>query len=155
MIFGTSHSLQSKLSADEIRKKLQGQHFKVHDLDFEVMEREGILKIIPHTELKEEKIYTLPITHLLLDNEGGVTKIKLKSKPRRIDIGGPNIALIFILFITGTGIAIFLADLAKYRMASYILMFLGTFLLLIFFFRMNQGYYDYIRKIKVWVKSNV
>ena len=91
----------------------------------------------------------------MLNNDGGGTKIKIKSKPRRIDIGGPNIALIFILFITVTGIAIYITDMAKYLMAAYILMALGAFLLIIFFYRMNQGYYDYIRKIRAWIKSNI
>jgi len=153
MIFRTSSSIKSTLPKKDLYIKLKGQHFKVHQLDFEVMERYGMLKIIPHTEYNDERIYTLPITHLHLQDDVGGTTIKIKSKPRRIDIGGPKIALIFILFITLTGVIVYLSEMAQYYTAAYILMVLGVVFLFIFFYRMNNGYYDYIRKIKAWVKS--
>lgn len=155
MIFRRSYSLNAHLSGEEMRKKLIGKHFDVHGLDFEVMEKEGIMKIIPHTEFAEEKVYTLPITHLIVQEDGGKTKIKMKCKPRRIDIGGPTIALFFILFITAAGIIMYLSHLEDYGSLSFILMGFGALMLIIFGLRMNAGYFDYIRKIKKWVKSNI
>jgi len=155
MIFRRSYTIKSSLSQNEIRQKLIGQHFKVHELDFEVMDKQGIMKIIPHTELAEEKVYTLPITHLIVKENGGQTKIKIKSKPRRIDIGGPTIALFFIFFIMAAGVTMYMSGEPDYTNASYALLGIGLVMLLLFAFRMGNGYFDYIKKIKAWVKEQV
>ncbi len=155
MIFRRSYTISTNLSHDEIRKKLIGKHFKVHGLDFEVMDKRGIMKVIPHTELAEEKVYTLPITHLLLKESNGKTKIKMKSKPRRIDIGGPTIALFFIIFITIAGVAMLYSGEADYTKAAWGMIGIGILMMLFFAFRMGNGYFDYIKKIKAWVRSQV
>jgi hypothetical protein len=155
MIFRRSYTINTSLSKDEIRDKLIGQHVKVHGLDFEVMDKGGIMKVIPHTELAEEKVYTLPITHLLIKESGGKTKIKMKSKPRRIDIGGPTIALFFILFMMIAGVAMLYSGETDYTKAAYGMIGIGLVLLLVFALRMGSGYFDYIKKIKSWVKSQV
>lgn len=156
MIFRRSYTLNSNLSPTEIKNKLGGKHFDVHNLDFEVMERDGILKVIPHTELAgDDKVYTLPITHILTNKSDSGSGIKLKFKPRRIDIGGPTIGLIFVLVFIALGIALYINDAKGYKVESLVLMGLGGVLLVGFFYRMNQGYFDYIRKIKAWVKSKV
>lgn len=157
MIFRRSSTVTSSLSENEIRKKLIGQHFKVHGLDFEVMDKNGTMKVIPHTELAEEKVYTLPITHIIPKESSGKTKIKIKikSKPRRIDIGGPTIALFFIFFITVAGVAMLYSGETDYTKAAYGMIGIGALMFLFFAFRMGNGYFDYIRKIKAWVKSQV
>jgi len=155
MIFRRSYTLKSNLTEKEIRQKLTGQHFKVHDLDFEVMDKGGVLKVIPHTELAEEKVYTLPITHLIPKAVGDKTKIKIKSKPRRIDIGGPTIALFFIIFIMVAGVLMYMSGEPDYTKASFGMIGIGIVLLLIFAYRMSKGYFDYISKIKAWVKSKI
>lgn len=156
MIFRRSYSLNSNLSKSEIQQKLSGKHFDVHNLDFEIMERDGILKVIPHTELADDdKVYTLPITHINMSESGSKTHIRLNFKPRRIDIGGPTIGLIFVLVFLAIGIALYMHDKESYKIESMVLMGLGSVLLVGFFYRMNKGYFDYIRKIKAWVKSKI
>ncbi len=154
MIFRRSHTINVNISKDEIRKKLIGKHFDVHGLDFEVMEKDGTMKVIPHTELAEEKVYTLPITHLRVVEKNGKNQIKMKFKPRRIDIGGPTIALFFIVFIMIAGITMYMSGEDDYKMASFGMVGFGLLMLVFFGLRMNAGYFDYIRKIRSWVKSN-
>ncbi len=155
MIFRRSSTISTSLSQKEVREKLIGQHFKVHGLDFEVMDKGGVMKIIPHTELAEEKVYTLPITHLIPKESGGKTKIKIKSKPRRIDIGGPTIALFFIVFIMAAGAIMLFSGETDYTKAAYAMLGLGFVALLFFAMRMGSGYFDYIRKIRTWIKSEI
>jgi hypothetical protein len=92
---------------------------------------------------------------LLIKESGGKTKIKMKSKPRRIDIGGPTIALFFILFMMIAGVAMLYSGETDYTKAAYGMIGIGLVLLLIFALRMGSGYFDYIKKIKSWVKSQV
>lgn len=156
MIFRRSYTFTTKYSREELRQRMEGKHIDVHGLDFEVMDKSGMLKIIPHTELAEEKVYTLPITHLICtDKTDGSIKLKLKFKPRRIDIGGPTIALFFIFFITVAGIVMFMSGEADYTNASLGMIGFGIVMLIIFALRMNAGYFDYIRKIKAWVKTKI
>lgn len=155
MIFKRSYSFRSKMSSQDLRQKLKGEHLKVHDLDFEIMEKEGILKIIPHAEMNDEKVYTLPITHLHFNDEtGGGSRVKMKSKARRTDIGGPNLVIIFCAFLLIAGIIMFISD-EHYRTASYILIAIAILFFSILWYRMEMGYFDYIRKIRAWLKSHV
>jgi hypothetical protein len=157
MLFRRQATFRSKQSPDNLRTKIKGEHLKIHDLDFEIMEKEGILKIIPHTEYAEEKIYTLPITHVTFEDDGsGGSKVRMKSKPRRIDIGGPNLVMVFSLFIflAGLGLYVFMQD-EGYDVASKILMGIGGLILIFFWYRMSVGYFDYIRKQKKWLKSHI
>lgn len=156
MIFRRSYNYTTKHSRQELRQQLEGKHIDIHGLDFEVMDKSGTLKIIPHTEYEEDKVYTLPITHLICsDRSDGGVDLKVKFKPRRIDIGGPYIGLTFVLFIIALGVGLYIHDKANYELESLVMVGLGSALLIGFFYRMNQGYYDYIRKIKKWVKSKL
>ncbi len=157
MLFKRTYTLTSKHTPDNLRSKIKGEHLNIHNLDFEIMEKEGILKIIPHTEYAEEKIYTLPITHVTFEENGtGGSKVKMKSKPRRIDIGGPSLVLAFslFLFLAGLGLFLFMQD-QGYDIASYILMFVGSIIFIFFWYRMGAGYFDYISKQKKWIASQL
>ncbi len=155
MIFRRYYTLQSKKNPDEIKQHLIGQHLKVHDLDFEISHRDGDVKIIPHAEV-EEHVYTLPITRLRLTaTDSGNTIIKMRSKPRRIDIGGPYLIMIFVLFMIIAGILLYVLGEGKYNNTSYILCGIAILIFAILWFRLEMGYFDYIRKIKKWVKSHV
>ena len=61
MVFSRTYRYNSNLSAEDIRRRLTGQHMKVHNLDFEVSEKGQMLRIIPHAE-DVESVKTLPIT---------------------------------------------------------------------------------------------
>lgn len=154
MIFRSYTSIPSKKSVEELKKHLLGQHLQIHDLDFEIIERNGFIKIIPHAEI-ENHIYTLPITRLqLIATENG-TMIKALSKPRRIDVGGPLMLIIFVAFSLVAAILLYFYGGEDYHNTSYILIGIGFAVLLFLTLRLQQGYYDYIRKINRWVKSHV
>ncbi len=156
MIFRRSYNYNTKLSRTQLREKLEGKHFDIHGLDFECMDRDGVLKIIPHTEWEDDKVFTLPITHLICaDKTDGSIDLKIKFKPRRIDIGGPTIALVFILVFLFLGLGFYFSSAATYKTESLVMAIIGGVLLIIYGFRMNAGYFDYIRKIRKWVKSKI
>lgn len=152
MLFIKRFTIESKKSSSQLKSELVGKHLKVHDLDFEVSQKENDLKIIPHAEY-EDHIYTLPITKLkLIDKQGG-TIIKGICKPRRIDIGGPYLLMIFIVFAVIAAIALILYGDGDYNLSAYILLGISIATYALLFFRMEQGYFDYIRKIKQWTKA--
>ena len=39
---------------DDIKVRLLGKHVKVHNLDFEVSEKDRIIRVIPHAEQENE-----------------------------------------------------------------------------------------------------
>ncbi len=114
MIFKRTYRYNSPLQAEDIRQRLIGKHIQVHHLDFEILEREKMLKIIPHAE-DTNAVKTLPITHVEMQGAGSSgTKITLTSKPRRIDIGGPYLIVIFCLFcIVGASVLYLMNPLGK------------------------------------------
>jgi len=154
MIFRRYSTIQSNKNAEDVKRYLLGQHFKVHVLDFEISEKDGDIKIIPHAE-HEEHIYTLPITRLRFAPSSKGSTIKMMSKPRRIDIGGPYLIMIFVTFMVIAGIMLYLLGEGKYENTAYILGGLGILIFGFLWFRLERGYFDYIRKINKWVKANV
>lgn len=154
MIFRRYYTIQSTKNTEELRNSLVGQHLKVHVLDFEVKELNGDVKIIPHAE-DEDHIYTLPITRLRFGKNNKGTTIKMVSKPRRIDIGGPYLVMFFVIFSLLAGIMIFMFGQGKYNNTGYILLGLSVLVFALLWFRLEMGYFDYIRKIRNWVKEHV
>ncbi|HNB81648.1 MAG TPA: hypothetical protein PLP34_02210 [Chitinophagaceae bacterium] len=154
MIFRRYYSLQSKKSAEELKSSLLGRHLKVHVLDFEVMERNGDLKIIPHAE-DEDHIYTLPITRVRFSKGAQGTQVKMMSKPRRIDIGGPYLVMFFVVFAMIAGIITYAFGQGKYNNTAFILAGISLIVFALLWFRLEMGYFDYIRKIRNWLKENI
>ncbi len=154
MIFNRSSSFHSKLSAQQIREKLLGKHISLHKMDFEVMEKHNMLKIIPHAENATD-VKTLPITHVSLNESSNGTKIKMKSHMRRIDAGGPILLFIFCLLAMLGGIGLYIKLNEKEALLPYALFGLGLLIFIIFWFRMERGYFFYIRKLHHYVKQQV
>ncbi len=150
MFFTRSFSYQSSLTREDLKNRLLGKHVKIHNLDFEVMEDEEMLSIIPHAE-QEEAIKTLPITWVKFNDVGGKTKVIIKSEMRKLDMGGPMLVLIAcaILFIV-SGV---LHYVAQEPMLTYMLSGAGLAIFIIFWVRMETGYFDYVRKVRSYVKS--
>lgn len=153
MIFNRSYSFRIPHDASSIRNKLIGKRINIHDLDFEVVEKESMLKVIPHAE-DEEKFRVLPITHLELSNAGSDTKLKFTSKPRRIDIGGPYAIIIFSIFCLLAGIFLYFF-IEKSQTYSMAMAGIGLLILIILWIRMEMGYFDYVRKIKNFIKTQL
>jgi hypothetical protein len=157
MIFRKYHSFHSNKKPEELLKYIAGQHLQVHGLDFEIYPREDghMLKIIPHAE-NDEDFRTIPITHLTFKpSSSGGCKVSMMSKPRKIDAGGPTILVVFLVLAFCGGLAIYIGQVQEYMMAGYGLMGIALVIFLIFWYRLQRGYYDYIRKIKSWVKGHI
>lgn len=154
MIFRRYYQFQSKQNSEELKKKLLGQHLKVHQLDFEIFDKGDSIKVIPHAEI-DDHVHTLPITRLKIKSNGSGCTVRMLSKPRRIDIGGPYLLMIFITFAIIAGVLLYIYGNGQYNLTAYILIGIALAVFIVLWIRMEQGYFDYIRKIKHWVKDHV
>jgi hypothetical protein len=153
MIFRRYYTIESSKNADLLRRNFLGQHLTIHNLDFEITEKGDSIKVIPHAE-NDDQVYTLPITRLRFVPKGNGTVIRMLSKPRRIDIGGPYLLMIFVVFAIIAGILLKLYGSGEYDRTSYIIMGVAAAIFALLWLRMEQGYFDYIRKIKKWVREH-
>jgi hypothetical protein len=149
ILFSKTYRCESSWAVADIKSRLLGKHVKIHNLDFEVYEKDGIVKIIPHAE-EGENIRTLPITHVQFKGNGNKTKVIIKSKMRRIDSGFPTLVFIFGLFLLIGAVSLFSFGEASY---SYLTAAIGIVILGLLWFRLESGYFDYIRKIRDYVKQ--
>ena len=98
MFFTRTHRYNFPISKEDLKNRLIGKHVKIHNLDFEVMEKDNSISIIPHAE-QVETIKTLPITKVVLKEVGGKTSVTITSKIRKLDAGGPFLVVIFCGFM--------------------------------------------------------
>jgi hypothetical protein len=154
MIFRRYYTLQSSQQADSLKKNILGQHLKIHHLDFEIKEHNGDIKVIPHAE-NDDQVYTLPITRLRIIPKGNTSVVKMLSKPRRTDIGGPYLLLIFIFFALIAGVLLYFLGKGEYDNTAYILVGIALIVFALLWIRMERGYFDYIRKTRDWLKSHI
>jgi hypothetical protein len=139
---------------DDIKGRLIGKHVKVHNMDFEVSEKDRVLKIIPHAE-DDTDLKTLPITHIELKGKGNNTQIVVSSKMRKIDSGGPMMIVIFCSFLLIGALLFLFLGKAEYMSFTYTMGGIGLAIFAIFWARMERGYFDYVRKIRDYVKKSV
>lgn len=152
MIFSRTYKYVSTSSAQDIKGRLLGKHMKVHDMDFEVSEKDKMLKIIPHAE-SSTSIKTLPITHVQFEGSGGKTKVVISTKMRKIDSGGPMLIMIFATFMILASLVLFFFGGDKVDTYTYVLGGIGVGVFAIFWTRMETGYFDYVRKIRDFIKK--
>ncbi|RYE21431.1 MAG: hypothetical protein EOP51_15655 [Sphingobacteriales bacterium] len=154
MIFSRTYRYQSAMQIDDIKDRLVGKHVKVHDMDFEVSEKDYVLRIIPHAE-QETTIKTLPITHVELKGKGNQTQLIISSKMRKIDSGGPMLIVIFCAFMLAGALLLFVFGEEEYMSFTYTFAGISLAIFLVFWMRMESGYFDYVRKIRDYIKKNV
>lgn len=152
MIFSRTYRYNSSMRIEDIKNRLLGKHVKVHNLDFEVSENNKILKIIPHAETVTD-IKTLPITHVKFKGEGGKTQVVVSSKMRKIDSGGPTLIMIFCFFLIAAAAVAYFANPAGNSTIAYTLGGIGVVVFALFWMRMERGYFDYVRKIREFIKT--
>lgn len=150
MFFTRTHEFSLPISRDEFKQRLLGKHVKIHNLDFEVIEYDYKLSIIPHAEQVNE-IKTLPITELDFKEVSGKTTVVLKSQIRKIDAGGPMLIMIFCLFLLIASVVLFFTS--EEPVIMYMFLGIGTLIFLAFWIRMQRGYFDYVRKVRQYVKE--
>src|ERR1700748_2141026 len=98
MFFTRTRSFHSSVPKEDFKNRLIGNHVQIHDLDFEVTEKDHLLRIIPHAE-QVNAIKTLPITHVDVKQAGGKTNVVVTSKMRKFDAGGPMLIMLFCFFL--------------------------------------------------------
>lgn len=151
MLFTRTHEFALPISKDEFRNKMLGKHVRIHDLDFEVIERDFRLNIVPHAETITD-IKTLPITELDFKDVSGKTKVIMRSSIRKLDAGGPQLVLIFCLFLFVASVILFFT--AKDMKITMTILSICVLIFGVFWVRMERGYFDYVRKIRSYVKDN-
>ena len=152
MLFTRTQRYIASIPKEEFKSRLAGNHVKIHDLDFEVYEKGQKLRIVPHAE-QETDIKTLPITDVIFREAGDNMEVIVTSKIRKIDLGGPQLVLLFCVFLLSASATLFV--LGRERMEIYALMSICAITFGIFWVRMERGYFDYVRKIRAFVKRNL
>lgn len=152
MLFSRTYRYSSSMPAEDIKNRLVGKHVKVHNMDFEVFEKDRVLRIIPHAE-QETNIRTLPITHIEFKGKGTNTQVVINSKMRKIDSGGPLLIVIFCTFMLIAAILFFVFGKEEYLSFTYTLLGISVAIFLVFWLKMEAGYFDYIRKIRDYIKK--
>ncbi|MBU3677747.1 MAG: hypothetical protein FGM54_11295 [Chitinophagaceae bacterium] len=150
MLFTRQYQFNCGKNPSSLRQCFLGKHVQIHQLDFEVFDEGDHLKVIPHTE-NSDQIYTLPITKLFISPNSEGTQVRMKFSPRQIDIGGPYLLLIFIGFAIIS--ALLLLWFQTNIQTAYIIVAAAVLVFGMLWYRMEKGYFDYIRKIKNWVKT--
>lgn len=150
MLFSRTYRYSSSMPVEDIKGRLVGKHVTVHNLDFEVFEKDRQIKIIPHAE-SIQAIKTLPITHIELNRDGNKTKVVISSKMRKIDQGGPLLIVVFCVFMLIGGIVAY--NLRQEMVMYASLLGISLVLFTIFWYRMEAGYFDYVRKIRDYIKK--
>ena len=150
MFFTRTHQYNCPIPKDDFKNLLIGKHVRIHNLDFEVLEKDHMLSIIPHAE-QVDAIKTLPITHVIFKDAGDKTHVIITSKMRKIDVGGPQIIVIFCAFLLAT--AIVLHYTSNEPILSYLLFGTSVVIFMLFWIRLQIGYFDYVRKVRAYVKS--
>jgi hypothetical protein len=72
---------------------------------------------------------------------------------RKLDSGGPILIMFFCLFLILASVILKAVD-GEPKM-TYSLFGIGSGIFIVFFVRMQMGYFDYIRKIRHYVKSQM
>ncbi len=152
MLFTRTYRYSSTMPAEAIKSRLIGKHVKVHNMDFEVYEKDRVLRVIPHAE-QEQSIRTLPITHVEFKGKGSQTQVVVSSKMRKIDSGGPMLIVIFCSFMLIAAILSLIFGKSEFLSITYTLVGISIAIFLVFWYRMEQGYFDYVRKIRDYIKQ--
>jgi len=151
MFFTRTQKLRTAIRKEDLKNRLIGNHVTIHDMDFEVTEKDHKLRIIPHAE-QINAIKTLPITHVDVKETGDKTNIIITSKMRKFDAGGPLLVVIFCAFLLlASLVLLYVGEPA----ISYTLLGISVTIFTIFWVRMEMGYFDYVRKIRAHIKSKI
>ena len=150
MIFTSTRNYRFQVPKEELKNRLIGNHVKIHNLDFEVFEQEGALRIVPHAE-QVETIKTLPITNVDMTQEGDKTRVTITSKMREFDAGGPMLIVVFCAFMFAASMV--LLYVGGEPLVTYTLLGISLGIFTIFWIRLQMGYFDYVRKVRSYIKS--
>jgi len=150
MLFTRIHTYHFPVQKEELKNRLVGNHVSIHNLDFEVLDRERKLSIIPHAE-QVDNIKTLPITSVVINDEGDHTKVVVTCRMRKLDSGGPLLIISFCLFMILASLLLYTVN--REHFLAFSLTGLSIAILTTFAVRLQMGYFDYVRKVRNYIKS--
>ena len=155
MIFTRTHQCQSPYKSDELKRRLIGDRVKIHNLDFEAIEDDSAISIFPNTDQISE-IKTLPITRVDMQDRENGSHITITSKIRAIDLGGAQLVMIlcFLLFLV-SAILLTVFKGEGNKLAGFIVLGVGVLTFTLFWIRLQNGYFDYVKKVKHHVLAKV
>lgn len=150
MLFSSKQTYHFPVQEEELRHRLSGKHIRIHNLDFEVLEKDEKLSIIPHAE-QVDAIKTLPITQVEFKGKGDKTQVIVTSKMRRLDTGGPMLLLLFCFFLLC--LSYFLFEIYREATVGYVLAGICIAILTSLGIRLQTGYFDYVRKVRAYIRE--
>ncbi len=134
-----------------LKYRLVGNHITIHRHDFEVLEDEQLLSIIPVVE-EDSRRSTLPITQVELKEEGNKTEMVITSRMKAIEAGAQMLMMLFCgFFLVASLVLMYVGNDPKVTLS-----FTAISLLIFVFFliRLQLGYFDYVRRIRAYVKHS-
>jgi hypothetical protein len=156
MIFNRTYNLHSTKKNSDIKSSLLGKKFPVHKIEFEIVDVNGITRVVPHAEeIEGERILTLPVTRISITDANNGSKVKLSSHPRRTDIGGPMLLMIACILFFIVGLALYYKGTEDVHGAAKIMLLISSITAILMWIKMELGYFDYVRKIKNYIKANI
>lgn len=144
-MFTRKHQYNFSIPKEHLKHHLIGHHVKIHDKDFQLMEDDQELSILPNEE-QISKTSTLPVTQVELRENGNKTEVVITSKMRDIDSGGPLVVVLFSIFFFVA--SFILLAVGKDPVVTLTLCGISLLVFIIFLVRMQIGYFDYVRKIR-------
>lgn len=154
MLFTTSTNFTTNLRPEEVRNVLVGKRTDIKQLNFEIKEYDGIIKIIPHTE-NDEKSRIVPITHVEVSADANGTNVRMNTKPRRIDLGGLYLAAGAIILIALIAVYLRITYPEQSIWVSGIIMGVALLSFIIFRLRLESSYYSYVKSLRSFVKGMI
>lgn len=148
MIFNRTYKYRSTRKTEDLKSLLLDSSIEVKNQSFFISDRGDILRIIPDAENRKD-LTTLPVTHINMRKNGNDrTELTLFSKPRKIDAGGPYLVVIFCLFLLIAAGVIYYVDPTKENYIPVLgLVALSVIGFVVFWIRMQMGYFDYVKGI--------
>jgi hypothetical protein len=154
MFFNRTCTIRSKKNADKVKQELVGKHVTVHNIDFEVFDKDERIRVIPHAE-EYDDLMTLPITRINVEDVKEGSVIKISSHMRKIDVGGPLLLVYLIIAMIIVGLGLINFSQGMYGGVGKAFVGLALLISVIFWFNLEKGYFDYIKQIRKWIKSQV
>jgi hypothetical protein len=148
-MFTRTHQYQFSIPKEHLKYRLVGHHVKIHDMDFELQVEDQDLSIVPHAE-EGTPITTFPFTQVELRENGNKTQMVITSKMRPIDAGGPILLMLFCVFFLVASLILFFVG--KDPIVTICLGGISLLVFTLFLIRLQRGYFDYVRKIRAYVK---
>jgi hypothetical protein len=110
--------------------------------------------VIPHTE-NDERSRIVPISHVLVNPKGADTELELKTKPRRIDLGGLYLVVGSIILVIMIAIYLRITYPEQSIWVSISVLVAALIAFLIFRLRLQSSYYGYIGNLRSFIKNQI